>query len=314
MYQFITEDRTDAGAADPGVKTPPSIQDYCHALGVSISGYRKHCRQQSVVSPREIAEAMLDAVIRKIHTHHKGRYGYARITAELKRRGHSIDRKRVLKRMQAMNLHARSHRPFKKTTSRDKRHIASPNLLKQRFLQDLIRTYFVTDVTYIDTDEGFVFLSIVIDLATREVVGWSISETLEQSGIVRAIERMIIDSRPAPGAMLHSDRGSQYTASVTRELLKAHGIIQSMSDTGNCYDNAVAESYFKTIKNEEIYWKHYRTRDEVRTSIVDYIDYYNNERLHSTIGLITPRECRELKLRNQQSITNHPIEATLLKG
>jgi transposase InsO family protein len=309
MYKFITEDRAEAGAAEP-----PAVQTYCHALGVSMSGYRKHCRQQSTVSQREIAQAMLDLLIRQIYAHHKGRYGYARITAELKRRGIPIDRKRVLKRMQAMNLHARTHRPFKKTTCRDKRHIASPNLLKQRFYHDRIREYFVTDVTYIDTDEGFVYLSIVLDLATREVVGWSISETLEQPGIVRAIERMIVGSRPAPGAMLHSDRGSQYTASITRELLKAHGIIQSMSSTGNCYDNAVAESYFKTIKNEEVYWKHYRTRDEVRTSIVDYIDYYNNERLHSTIGFITPSECRELKLRNQQSITNHPIEATLLKG
>lgn len=309
MYDFITEDRLESGVTDP-----PSLQAYCDALGVSTSGYHKHCLRAVTVSQREIEQAMLDALIRQIHTYHKGRYGYARITAELKRRGIATDRKRVLKRMQRMRLFARSHRPFKKTTCRDKRHIASPNLLKQQFHHDRIRYYFVTDVTYIPTDEGFVYLSIVLDLATREIVGWSISETLEQPGVVRAIERMIIDSRPAPGAMLHSDRGAQYTASVTRELLKAHHIIQSMSSTGNCYDNAVAESYFKTIKNEEIYWKHYRTYDEARTSIADYIDYYNNERLHSTIGHITPRECRELKARNQQSITNHPIDTTLLKG
>ena len=309
MYDFITEDRAEAGMADP-----PSLQTYCDALGISASGYRKHCLRQVTVSQREIDHMMLDAVIRQIYAHHKGRYGYARITAELKRHGIAVDRKRVLKRMQVMDLYARSHRKFKKTTCRDKRHIASPNLLQQQFHHDRIRYYFVTDVTYIDTDEGFVYLSIVLDLATREIVGWSISETLEQPGVVRAIERMIIESRPEPGAMLHSDRGSQYTASVTRELLKAHHIIQSMSSTGNCYDNAVAESYFKTIKSEEIYWKHYRTRDEARTSIADYIDYYNNERLHSSIGYNTPRECRELKSRNQLSITNHPIDTTLLKG
>jgi transposase InsO family protein len=221
MYDFITEDRAEAGMADP-----PSLQTYCDALGISASGYRKHCLRQVTVSQREIDHMMLDAVIRQIYAHHKGRYGYARFTAELKRRGIAVDRKRVLKRMQVMDLYARSHRKFKKTTCRDKRHIASPNLLQQQF----------------------------------------------------------------------------------------HHIIQSMSSTGNCYDNAVAESYFKTIKSEEIYWKHYRTRDEARTSIADYIDYYNNERLHSSIGYNTPRECRELKSRNQLSITNHPIDTTLLKG
>lgn len=309
MYDFITEDRSGYGTG-----TPPPVAMYCTALSVSISGYRKHGRMKQSPRPRAIAQAKLDRLIEQIFEEHRGRYGYARITAELHRRGYRVDRKRVLRRMQKLGIYARRHRPFKKTTCPDKQHIASPNLLKQQFQQDQLRRYLVTDTTYIWTDEGFVYLSIVLDLATREIVGWSIAETLEQPGIVRAIERMIIDSRPQPGAILHSDRGSQYTASATRELLKAHGIIQSMSSTGNCYDNAVAESYFKTIKVEEIYTKHYRTRDEVRTSVVDYIDYYNNKRLHSSIGYNTPRECRELKLRKKQSINNHPIDTTLLKG
>lgn len=309
IYDFITEDRSGYGRS-----TPPPIAMYCEALGVSISGYRKHGQMKHRPRPRAIAQAKLDRLIQLIFEEHRGRYGYARITAELRRRGYAVDRKRVLRRMQHLGIYARRHRVFKKTTCPDKRHIASPNLLKQQFQHDRIHERLVTDVTYIDTDEGTAYLSAVLDLATREIVGYSISETLEQQDIVRAIERMIIGCRPKPGAILHSDRGSQYTANATRELLNAHGIIQSMSSTGNCYDNAVAESYFKTLKVEEINSKHYRTRDEARTSIADYIDYYNNKRLHSTLGHMTPSECRELKLRNQQSITNHPIEPTLLKG
>lgn len=309
IYEFITEDRSGYGTS-----TPPPIAMYCEALGVSISGYRKHGRMQHRPGARAIAQAKLDELIQSIYDEHRGRYGYARITAELHRRGYTVDRKRVLRRMQTLGIYARRHRRFKKTTCPDKQHIASPNLLKQQFQHDRIHERLVTDVTYIDTDEGSVYLSVVLDLATRGIVGYSISQTLEQPGIVRAIERMIISCRPRPGAILHSDRGAQYTAHLTRELLKAHGIIQSMSSTGNCYDNAVAESYFKTIKVEEIDTKHYRTRDEVRTSVAEYIDYYNNKRLHSSIGYKTPNECRELKRQKQQSITNHPIDTTLLKG
>lgn len=308
-YDFIIEDRSGYG-----VSAPPPVHMYCRAFDVSISGYHKHCRTTAQPTARQVELAKLDAMICVIFQQHRGRYGYMRITAELNRRGVKVDRKRVLRRMKVLGLQARSHRKFKRTTNRNKRHIASPNLLKQQFYHDRIYERFVTDVTYIDTDEGVVYLSAVIDLATREVVGWSISETLEQSGIVRAIERMIISTRPAPGAIVHSDRGSQYTSFITRELLRAHQLIQSMSDTGNCYDNAPAESFFKTLKNEEVWWKHYRTKNEVRTSLVEYIDYYNNERLHSTIGYITPVECRELIRNKQHSTTNHPIDSPLLKA
>lgn len=285
-YDFILEDR-----AGYGTTIPPTIRVYSRALKVSVSGFHRHCRTLQRISPRQREQMELDALIRSIFHEHRGRYGHLRITAELHRRGYRIDRKRVLRRMQAMGLQARRRRKYRHTTCPDKRHVPSPNLLQQQFNEQRPRRKFVTDTTFVETDEGFVFLTVVLDLATRQVVGWSIADTLEQPGVARAIERALQWTLPEPGAILHSDRGAQFTSHLTRALLDQYDVVQSMSAAGNCYDNAPAESFFKTAKSEEVDWRHYRTRTEARNSLEDFILYYNNDRLHSSIGYLTPNEC-----------------------
>ena len=210
--------------------------------------------------------------------------------------------------MKSYDLLARTKKRYRITTRQDRRHVPSPNMLAQQFHADVPNRKWLSDITYIATAEGWIFLTVVMDLASRRIDGRSLCPTLEQETTLRAMTQALGRRSPNRGLIVHSDRGSQYTAYAFRELLGEYGIRQSMSSTGNCYDNAPMESFFKTLKRELVDWQHYQTRDQAAQSIIEYIElYYNNERLHSALGYQTPNEWEEIEQRKQQQSTINQI-------
>jgi putative transposase len=261
----------------------------CKVLKVSRSGYYKHLRCS--ISLRAQREAAFVKVMQTLVQLHCYRYGSPRIAILLRRQGIPCSTNRVARLMANYGLGARRKKRYRITTQRDRTALASPNQLAQCFHVRIINNTWLTDITYIDTAEGWLFLTVVLDLASRRVVGWALLPTLEQHGPVQALRQALGRRRPSPGLIVHSDRGSQFTSHAFRALLHEHRISQSMSGTGNCYDNAPMESFFGTLKRELIHHRKYQTRDEARLSIIDYIElYYNAKRIHSSIGYQTPIE------------------------
>lgn len=284
-YAFIDEDRSGYGSG-----VPPAVRRYCHALKVSESGYYRYLDRRRHPAPRVIENQRLLTEIVAIYDTNEGRYGAPRVTAELRHRGRTVARKRVARLMRDYGLRARSRKRVRITTRPDKRHTPSPNRLEQRFTASAKNRIWLSDTTYIRTTAGWMFLTVVMDLASRQIVGYACSDTLEQHGTLRAIVQAFEREHPALGLIFHSDRGAQYTSQATRDVLKRYGAVQSMSGAGNCYDNAPMESFFKTLKHELVDWHRYPTRDDARRSIVHYIEYYNGRRLHSALGYRSPRE------------------------
>jgi putative transposase len=265
------------------------IERLCSALSVSRSGYYKHCRRDTC--PRECSDAALLVLIRSIAERHHYRYGSPRMTATLRQQGERCSLNRVARLMALHGLGARRKKRYRITTRQDRTAIASPNRLGQRFSIDTINRVWLTDITYIDTDEGWLFLTAVLDLASRRIVGWAMNTTLEQCGVLQALRQALGRRKPSTALTIHSDRGSQYTSHAFRNLLNENHITQSMSGKGNCYDNAPMESFFGTLKDELVHRCRYETREEARQSIVDYIElYYNSERIHSALDYRTPIE------------------------
>ena len=279
------------------------LERMCSALAVSRSGYYKPaaaCRRAP--SARACSDAALLVAMRAIAEHHQYRYGSPRMTATLRQQGECCSRNRVARLMAAHGLGARRKKRYRITTRQDRTAIASPNRLHQRFRITGINRVWLTDITYIDTDEGWVFLTAVLDLASRRIVGWSMNATLEQSGVLQALRQALGRRKPSTAVMIHSDRGSQYTSKAFRTLLKKHHLTQSMSGTGNCYDNAPMESFFGTLKDELVHQRRYATREQARQSIADYIElYYNTQRLHSALDYQTPIEWERHQTQNSKT-------------
>ncbi len=220
----------------------------------------------------------------------KAGYGYRRITAELHRQGVMVNRKLVLKIMKESDLLVRPLRGFTITT--DSRHTLPvyPNLYQNQWPTAPDRIW-VADITYIRLPLGFVYLAVILDAFSRKVVGWALSKSLEADLVIEAMTIALSERKPAPGLIHHSDRGVQYACHAYTDLLKQHGVQISMSGKGNPYDNAVAESFFKTLKKEEVYLSDYRTPEEARRQIGRFINQvYNTERLHSALGYTPPAE------------------------
>lgn len=216
-------------------------------------------------------------------------YGSPRITAELNAKGIKCSKNRIGRIMRANGISAKLKRKFVVTTnSRHKNPIAT-NLLQQRFNVSEPDTAYVSDITYIPTTEGWLYLATIMDLFSRKIVGWSTGAEMSVELITRVLNKATNSRKPRPGAILHSDRGSQYTSILYCGTLKQYGYIQSMSGSGNCYDNAVMESFFHTLKTEWVSWYKYKTRAEATSSIFDYIEtFYNRERRHSKLGYLSP--------------------------
>jgi transposase InsO family protein len=212
----------------------------------------------------------------------------------MRNQGLLVNKKRISRLMRANNIKAKTKRKFKVTTVQNSRAVASENILKQNFTASSENKIWTGDITYLWTKEGWLYLAVVMDIYSRKIVGWSIDSSLSAELVIRALMMAIVHRNPQRGIIFHSDRGSQYTSSPFRDLLKNYGIVQSMSSTGNCYDNAITESFFHTLKTELIYWEKCQTRVEAKSSIFEYIEInYNRRRLHSSLGYLSPVEFEE---------------------
>jgi len=219
------------------------------------------------------------------------------VAAELKDQGLSCSRPRVARLMRQHAIKARARRKFKVTTNSNHRHAVAPNLLNQAFRTEAPNRVWVSDITYIRTLEGWLYLTVVMDLYHRKIVGWSMSERMEATDTtIPAFQMAVKGCQPLPGLVFHSDRGVQYACDPFVALLNRSKAVQSMSSRGNCYDNAVAESFFHTLKTELVYHETYRTREEARRSLFAYMEgFYNRSRKHSTLGYRSPVEYENMR-------------------
>ena len=265
------------------------IRMMCRLLRVSASGY--YAWRIRPESPRAKTDRELVSKIKRIHAQSKGVYGSPRIRAELASEGSQIGRNRVARLMRLERLQGCPRRRFRVTTQRNPTHRVARNLLQQNFAAAAPNQRWVADITYISTHRGCIYLAIVLDLYSRRIVGWSMSRWMNRRIVVDAL-RMAISARQPEGKLIHhSDRGGQYTSDDFRNELAKHDIEASMSSTGNCYDNAVAESFFGLLKRERVNRVRYRTREEARADIFEYIEvFYNRSRRHGYLGNISPAE------------------------
>ncbi len=262
----------------------------CRVLGVSRSGYYAWSRRAPSVGDRRRAE--LTRRIRQVHQASREVYGAPRIHQELRSSGVPCSKNMVAKLMRQAAIRSRARRRFVvRTTDSRHAHPIAPNRLNRQFRQTGPNRAWVADITYIATAEGWLYLAAVLDLYSRRIVGWATSDSLAAELSCRAL-RMAVRQRSPLGAVLHhSDRGVQYACEEFQELLRRHGLTPSMSRTGNCYDNAVMESFFSALRREWTYHHRYPTREAARQSLFEYIEvFYNRRRLHSALGYVSPAE------------------------
>lgn len=266
-----------------------AVRPLCRVMEVAPSGfYAWRTRPQSA---RESANEALVKQIESVSVMSRGRYGSPRVYQQLRAEGACCGLNRVARLMRRHGIKARRRRRFKKTT--DSRHglPIPPNLLDRRFEVFERDRRWASDITYIWTAEGWLYLAVVMDLYNRKIVGWAMQSTLEQPLVNQALAMALASRRPAPGLLHHSDRGSQYASGEYQQLLDQQGIERSMSRKGNCWDNAPVESFFSTLKQELVDDRRYQTRYEARSEIFEYIEvWYNRRRLHSTLGYLSPDE------------------------
>lgn len=244
---------------------------------------------EAAYEPRTRADSLLDAHVAAIHAQRRRRYGRPRILLELREQGLLVGHERVRKSLRRQGLRPVYRRPYRITTNSDHAKPVAPNLLDRRFDGWKPDQAWVGDITYIDTDQGWLYLACVMDLASRRIVGWSMSERMKADLVLQALQAACWQRKPPPGLIMHTDRGSQYASDRHRQLLKDFRMTQSMSRVGNCWDNAPMESFFKTLKVERVYQTRYATRDQARLDIVDWIEgFYNRQRRHSAINYQTP--------------------------
>lgn len=280
-------------------KTFWPIQVLCFVLGVSRSGY--YAWKTRPKSESSKSDEKLAAEIAATHERSRGTYGSPRVHRDLRARGVRVGKKRVERLMRKHGIAARRKRRFRRTTDSKHPHPIAPNLLERRFDVEIPNTAWVTDVTYVWTLEGWLYLAVILDLCSRRVVGWAASETNDRQLALRALRNAVTSRKPQTGLLHHSDRGSPYASDDYRAGLAIHGFVASMSRKGDCWDNAVAESFFATVKGELIDHENYATRSSAIASIGDYIDnFYNPIRRHSSIGYVSPIEFELILLQTKK--------------
>jgi len=282
-YQFIKSNRSTF-----------TVVKMCQVLEVTKSGYYGWIKNPESQRKRENKQLLKE--IKKIFKKSRRTYGSPRITPALHDKGIRVSRNRVARIMRKNGIVAKMKRRFKVTTQSNHKYPYSPNLLNQNFFAAAANLIWLSDITYIRTLEGWLYLTVIIDLYNRKVIGWSMSDRLTtETTTVPALIHAYRSCQPLPGTIFHSDRGVQYADDDFRELLDSFNMIQSMSGTGNCYDNAVAESFFHTLKTELVYHERYRTRLEAKRSIFEYMEvFYNRFRKHSALGYKSPEEFGQL--------------------
>jgi len=260
----------------------------CRTLQVSRAGF--YAWQARPPAPRVRADDRLGLAIAAIHAESRQRYGSPRIHAELAARGCRTSRKRVARLMRGRGLAARRRRRFRVTTQSRHPFPIAPNVLARQFARAAPDHAWVTDITYIPTGEGWLYLAVILDLCSRFAVGWAMSERITEALTLDALGLALARRRPPPGLLHHSDRGSQYASGDYQRVLAQHGIVCSMSRRGDCWDNAVAESFFATLKVELVHDAAWATRAAARTELFDYLEvFYNGQRRHSALGYLSPR-------------------------
>jgi putative transposase len=262
----------------------------CRAMGVSRAGYWAWLKRRP--SARKIGDSMLLADVQRIYGQGRGTYGSPRIHDELGKEGTRCGKKRVERIMKEAGIRARPMKKFVPTTTDSKHRMpVAPNVLNRQFKREAANEAWVADTTYIATREGWLYLAVVLDLFSRRVVGWAMGDRNDQGLTLRALHMGIQRRRPPRGLLHHSDRGSQYACGQYQEVLRANGMVCSMSRKGNCWDNAPMESWFHTLKVELVHDRDFTTRREATAAIFEYMEvFYNRQRNCSAIGGLSPAE------------------------
>jgi len=270
------------------------ISKMCEMLGVTPGGYYQWKNRGK--SKRELENEYLLHKIREVHKKSYKIYGSPRITEKLKEQSISCSKHRVARIMRENGIISKTAKKFKATTNSNHNLPIAPNLVNQDFGVEGPNRLWVGDITYIDTSEGWLYLAKVMDVYNRQIIGWVADKRMKKELVIKAMDRALLKRNPLNGVIFHSDRASQYASHDFRRQLRNNGIRQSMSGKGNCYDNAIAESFFKTLKSELIYHKRYKTREEAKLDLFEYIEvFYNRERLHSALDYKTPIEYGRLQ-------------------
>jgi transposase InsO family protein len=278
-YQFIEAEKAQQR----------SVKRACELLKVSRAAFYQHLAGPS---PRARADADLTSQIRAVHKESRGRYGAPRVHAELRHLGRRHGRKRVARLMRCAGLAGRAARRWKKTTIPDPAAAGRADRIRRDFTADASRlnARWCGDITYIRTWEGWLFLATVIDIASRRVVGYAMADHLRTELISAALGNAVAARDPDPGVIFHSDRGCQYTSAEFTSLARDYQVVLSVGRRGQCWDNALAESFFASLKGELIDNQAWPTRAAARRAIVEYIGWYNGTRLHSTLGYLSPAQ------------------------
>ena len=261
----------------------------CHLFSVSRSGFYSWLKRGK--TPRDQANEALTKQIRRIHQESQGIYGSPRITDALRHEGIQCTRKRVARLMRKSGIASKTKKKFKCTTHSAHKRPVAPNLIRQDFTVSSPDTVWTSDITFIWTRQGWLYLAVFLDICSRRIVGWSMKSRMTDELVIDAFKHAWAQRKAPAGLIIHSDRGSQYCSRFFKELLDKQGYQQSMCSTGNCYDNAITESFFGTLKTELIFHDRYDTRNEARRSIFKYIEmFYNRIRIHSSLGGISPEQ------------------------
>jgi len=288
------------------------ISAQCRVLDVSVSGYGQYRARQkraalTGAAPAKSATTRLSDMallvhIRALFVEMKGAYGWPRIWRELAARGVRAGKERVRTLMQANGLRARGKKKFRVTTDSGHGLPVSPNLLERRFAVGERNRVWSGDITYVWTDEGWLYLAVVIDLFSRQVVGFSMGERMTRGLVIDALRMAWFRRRPAPGLIFHSDRGSQYASEDFQRHLAAFGMKGSMSRKGDCWDNAVTETLFGSLKVERLHDMRLATRRRAKDEIMDWLTFYNGKRLHSTLGYMSPMAFERKRLAEERKL------------
>jgi putative transposase len=275
-------------------KADHSVKTLCLLLGVSRSGF--HAWQRRSPSARDLADGELGARIREIHAESRGTYGARRIHAALRHRGVRVGRKRVERLMRRERLSGLVPKRYRRTTIRVPGVRVADDLVERDFRPSAPNRLWCADIKYVRTWQGWLYLAAVMDCYSRRIVGWSMRSDLEAELVVDALEMATARRRPQAGLVHHSDQGSQYVSLRFGERCREIGIHRSMGSTGDCFDNAVAESFFATLEKDLLRRTSFPTRQEARSAVFDYIEtFYNPIRLHSTLGYLSPAEYEKMK-------------------
>ena len=259
----------------------------CRALEVSRSGYYGWCNRKESQRSEENRAVLVE--IQKVHEENREAYGAVKTWRELKAQGVECGRHRVARLRRQAGIEARRKRRFRITTQSRAGMIGAENKLNRCFEVGVVDRAWVGDITFIATGSGWLYLAVLLDLYSRRVVGWAMSERIDQQVVLDALIMALGECRPGPGLIHHTDQGRQYSSTAYVEMLKRHGMVQSMSRRGNCYDNAVAESFFSSLKNELVNHCSFKTREEARMAVFEYIEvFYNRQRRHQSLDYVSP--------------------------